>query len=66
MFKNGDVIYFPFHDIPGLYMSAFSEQPLRAFVDEIETSENIKEAFIDFNNDIEGSAIHNVSFHALQ
>ncbi|HEX8461264.1 MAG TPA: DUF72 domain-containing protein [Segetibacter sp.] len=57
--QNTKTIYYRFHGVPNLYQSKYNLETLQKFADEIENTPTIKEAFIYFNNDIDGSAITN-------
>jgi uncharacterized protein YecE (DUF72 family) len=57
--KNTKTLYFRFHGVPQLYKSKYDLQTLQKIADEIESNKITKEAFIYFNNDIDGSAITN-------
>jgi len=57
--QNTDIVYFRFHGVPQLYKSKYDIAELQKISDEIESNTNTKEAFIYFNNDIDGSAITN-------
>lgn len=59
LIENNKTIYYRFHGIPHLYRSKYGIIALQKFCDEIENNDGIKEAFIYFNNDIDGSAITN-------
>jgi uncharacterized protein YecE (DUF72 family) len=57
--QNTSTLYFRFHGVPHLYKSKYDISTLERISDEIENNEAIKQAFIYFNNDIDGSAITN-------
>lgn len=57
--QNTPTVYFRFHGVPELYKSKYDVGTLQRISDEIEKNQNIKKAFIYFNNDIDGSAITN-------
>ncbi len=57
--QNTPTLYFRFHGVPQLYESKYDNAALEKISDEIENNTNTKEAFIYFNNDIDGSAITN-------
>jgi len=59
--QNTKILYFRFHGVPHLYQSKYHMELLRKVSDEIENNTAIREAFIYFNNDIDGSAIINAS-----
>ena len=59
--QNTPSLYYRFHGIPHLYKSKYETDTLRKFVDEIEDTAGLKEVFIYFNNDIDGSAIINAT-----
>lgn len=52
-------VYYRMHGVPELYKSKYQKIELEKIADEIESNAGIKEAFIYFNNDIDGSAITN-------
>jgi uncharacterized protein YecE (DUF72 family) len=45
--------------VPQLYYSPYSLKYLKSFVDEINSSKKIKDAFVYFNNDVGGNAVKN-------
>ncbi len=57
--QNTKTLYFRFHGVPHLYRSKYDIAVLQKISDEIESNTGTKEAFIYFNNDIDGSAIAN-------
>lgn len=57
--QNTKTLYFRFHGVPHLYRSKYDIAVLQKISDEIESNTGTKEAFIYFNNDIDGSAITN-------
>jgi len=57
--QNTQVLYHRMHGVPLLYKSLYGKDELVRIISEITTSGNTKEAFIYFNNDIDGSAIIN-------
>ena len=57
--QNTKTVYFRFHGVPQLYKSKYEMELLKKIADEIENNSDTKEAFIYFNNDIDGSAITN-------
>jgi uncharacterized protein YecE (DUF72 family) len=57
--QNTRTVYFRFHGIPELYKSKYSIKILQQVSDEIKNNQVTQEAFIYFNNDIDGSAITN-------
>lgn len=57
--QNTQTIYYRFHGVPQLYKSKYDIAVLEKISNDIESNSNIKEAFIYFNNDIDGSAITN-------
>lgn len=59
--QNTKTVYFRFHGVPHLYRSKYDIAVLKKNSDEIETNAGTKEAFIYFNNDIDGSAITNAT-----
>lgn len=52
------IVYYRFHGVPHLYSSSYNTAQLISLVNDIETSQ-VKQAFIYFNNDSHGWAIHN-------
>jgi uncharacterized protein YecE (DUF72 family) len=59
--QNTKTLYYRFHGVPDLYKSKYKVGTLKKFSDAIETNPDTKEAFIYFNNDIDGSAITNAT-----
>lgn len=59
--QNTKTIYFRFHGVPDLYRSKYDMATLQKISDEIKNNPGTKEAFIYFNNDIDGSAITNAA-----
>ena len=59
MVQNTKTVYFRFHGVPHLYRSKYNIAVLKKMSDEIESNPAVKEAFIYFNNDIDGSAVAN-------
>ena len=57
--QNTSTIYYRFHGVPELYKSKYKLATLKKIADEIKNSATVKEAYIYFNNDIDGSAITN-------
>lgn len=57
--QNTKTLYFRFHGVPALYKSRYNMEALKKISDQIESNEDIREAFIYFNNDIDGSSIAN-------
>lgn len=57
--KTSDTIYYRFHGVPELYRSPYSEDFMKHIKDGITSQENIREAYIYFNNDMDASAITN-------
>ncbi|MGN6196435.1 MAG: DUF72 domain-containing protein [Ginsengibacter sp.] len=57
--ENTSLFYYRMHGVPQLYQSPYSLEYLQSFVDEINSSKKIKNAFIYFNNDIGGNAVKN-------
>jgi uncharacterized protein YecE (DUF72 family) len=53
------VLYYRMHGVPELYKSPYKKTTLKKIVNEIEAADNVKKAFIYFNNDIDASAIDN-------
>jgi uncharacterized protein YecE (DUF72 family) len=59
--QNTKTLYYRFHGVPDLYKSKYKVGTLKKFSDAIEANPDTKEAFIYFNNDIDGSAITNAT-----
>jgi uncharacterized protein YecE (DUF72 family) len=57
--QNTSTVYYRFHGVPEVYKSKYHMSTLQKIADEIEGNPLIKNAFIYFNNDIDGSAIAN-------
>jgi len=57
--QNSKTVYYRFHGVPHLYKSKYTIEALRKIADKIEKNPDSKEAFIYFNNDIDGSDITN-------
>lgn len=57
--QNTKTIYYRFHGVPELYKSKYGIDTLQKIYNEIENNPSAKEAFLYFNNDIDGSAITN-------
>ncbi|MDB5199959.1 MAG: hypothetical protein JWO92_1922 [Chitinophagaceae bacterium] len=57
--QNTSVLYYRMHGVPNLYQSPYKLSTLKKIINEIETSEKTKKAFIYFNNDIDVSAVKN-------
>jgi uncharacterized protein YecE (DUF72 family) len=57
--QNTKTVYFRFHGVPELYKSKYDLATIQRISNEIENNPATKEAFIYFNNDIDGSAITN-------
>jgi uncharacterized protein YecE (DUF72 family) len=56
---NANVLYYRFHGVPELYKSPYSEDYLRQVVAQVEATQQVQEAYLYFNNDIDASAIGN-------
>ena len=56
---NTSTVYYRFHGVPELYKSPYDNSFLKKIAGQINSSAKIKRAFLYFNNDIDGSAIHN-------
>jgi len=56
---NAPVVYFRFHGTPELYKSPYEKTFLERVVKGIKVNKKINQAFLYFNNDIDGSAIKN-------
>ncbi|PWK77220.1 uncharacterized protein YecE (DUF72 family) [Mucilaginibacter oryzae] len=57
LIANTATIYYRFHGVPDLYRSAYPEQSLQQFADEVQENPKIKEAWCYFNNDAAVAAI---------
>lgn len=57
--QNTKSLYFRFHGVPQLYKSRYAVATLQRITDEIENNAAVENAFIYFNNDIDGSALTN-------
>lgn len=53
------VFYERFHGVPELYKSSYSNKQLKTFAAHVTRDNNIKTAYVYFNNDIGGSAVFN-------
>ena len=56
---NTSTIYYRFHGVPELYKSPYTIYKLKKFAAEIKAAGALKETYLYFNNDIDGSAVHN-------
>lgn len=56
---NANVLYYRFHGVPELYKSPYSENYLQQVVTQVEATQQVREAYLYFNNDIDASAIGN-------
>lgn len=59
MVNNADLFYYRFHGDENLYASLYSLNSLSEFSKELKQQNNIKEAYVFFNNDINTNAITN-------
>lgn len=57
--RNSPVVYYRFHGTPELYKSPYDITFLEKIAAEISSNKKVKQAFLYFNNDIDGSAIKN-------
>jgi len=57
--QNTSTLYFRMHGTPDLYKSKYDLKTLKQVSNEIDSNKGIKEAYVYFNNDIDGSAITN-------
>jgi uncharacterized protein YecE (DUF72 family) len=57
--KTSSVMYYRFHGKPQLYRSQYQARTLNSFYQKLQEDENLKSAFIYFNNDGNASAIRN-------
>lgn len=56
---NTPLFYYRLHGVPQLYQSPYSIEYLKKFIKKVKACDQIKSAFIYFNNDIGGNAIKN-------
>ncbi len=54
-----NILYYRMHGVPHLYTSAYAQEDLEAIAAEIIRDENLKEAFVFFNNTVAGAAVGN-------
>jgi uncharacterized protein YecE (DUF72 family) len=59
--QNTKTVYYRFHGVPHLYKSKYYIEALQKIAEEIDGNKATKQAFIYFNNDIDGSAITNAA-----
>lgn len=57
--QNTNILYYRFHGVPDLYKSKYQLTTLQKIARQAENNKTTKEAFIYFNNDIDGAAITN-------
>lgn len=57
--QTSSTIYFRFHGVPGLYISAYQTEQLEKIARAIQSLPSIEKAFIYFNNTAEGAALSN-------
>ena len=57
--QNTSIIYYRFHGKPDLYKSPYELPFLKHVFNEVDANTKNKEAYLYFNNDIDGSAIKN-------
>ena len=57
--KTHSVVYYRFHGVPKLYLSAYKKNELSSIVDAIKSERGVDEVYIYFNNDIDVAAIKN-------
>ena len=57
--QNTQILYHRMHGVPELYKSPYSIVELKKIIKNVTASGRTKQAFIYFNNDIDGSAITN-------
>ena len=55
----GSTLYYRFHGVPHLYLSGYSTADLDSVANAVTSNVNVKEAFIMFNNTMEGAAVQN-------
>jgi uncharacterized protein YecE (DUF72 family) len=57
--QNSPLFYYRFHGENQLYASKYTEEQLQSFAAEVSSHQEIEEAYIYFNNDINTNAIYN-------
>jgi uncharacterized protein YecE (DUF72 family) len=57
--RTSETIYYRFHGVPHLYASPYKIAKLEQVAMEIESFDNVREAYVFFNNTADGSAIRN-------
>jgi len=57
--KTNDVVYYRFHGVPHLYSSKYDHETLEKIAHDIQSMNDVREAYIYFNNTSEGAAIAN-------
>lgn len=56
---GGSTLYYRFHGVPHLYLSAYSTADLEPVLNGAQSSAAVREAYIIFNNTMEGAALQN-------
>ncbi|WP_045689658.1 DUF72 domain-containing protein [Hymenobacter sp. AT01-02] len=56
---NTPLLYYRFHGVPQLYHSPYSSEALHRIQEQVQSAPGLQQAYLYFNNDIGGSAIHN-------
>jgi uncharacterized protein YecE (DUF72 family) len=56
---NTPLLYYRFHGQEQLYASKYSQEDLESFAKSLKENEEVRDAFIFFNNDINTSAVYN-------
>lgn len=59
LIQNTDVVYYRFHGVPTLYLSAYSDDFLRKVVEQVKSRPDTGEAWFYFNNTMTVAAIEN-------
>jgi uncharacterized protein YecE (DUF72 family) len=57
--KTSDTLYYRFHGVPHLYVSAYETQQLDLFASEVRRLNPSQEVYLFFNNTAEGAAVRN-------
>ena len=57
--KTSSALYYRFHGVPDLYLSAYTNKQLKNIVGGIKRKRNVREVYIYFNNDIDVAAVRN-------
>lgn len=59
VYKTAATVYYRFHGVPKLYLSAYREKELKAVSKSINSFRGVKDVYAYFNNDIEVAAVYN-------